>query len=508
MKRLTVNEAAESLEISKEAVRKRMQRGTLPHTKGADGRVYVYLNADTDPSKDVEAKQEPHNLTGQQKPRPLLNLIRRALTIIMAIILVSGVLFLYRYGGMVYDMMFPPYYGNLFGRYTIVDGLLPFLEGFFGSLWEKDVDLRYPSIPFSERAYALLGLYVRYLLAAVGVVTIVALIRFGYRYEWTGFGESTDPKRDGGDVRPKKTLWDWMALLFVPIVLTVLGLALTWAQQTHQLSIETHRAREAALQGYFSDVSALMLKQGLAESQAQEPPSTVARARTLSVLQTLDISDEVPPLGGYNLRNSRTLRIQELDRKNSVVRFLYEADLIKGQEPIISLDGANLNFSALGGANLSRANFHNVNLQGAQLFFADLEEADLTDASLSDAFLLGTDLTNANLSDAVLSSDLSEGELYSSAAYLYAADLHGAKLVGTVLEGVDLGDADLTDADLTNASLIDADLTDADLTNANLTNANLTNANLEGANGTSEKRLERQTRVLEGATMPNGSKHP
>jgi hypothetical protein len=41
--RVTIREAATLLGISEGAVRKRVDRGTLRHTKGADGRVYVHL---------------------------------------------------------------------------------------------------------------------------------------------------------------------------------------------------------------------------------------------------------------------------------------------------------------------------------------------------------------------------------------------------------------------------------------------------------------------------------
>lgn len=41
--RVTIREAATLLGISEGAVRKRVDRGTLRHTKGTDGRVYVYL---------------------------------------------------------------------------------------------------------------------------------------------------------------------------------------------------------------------------------------------------------------------------------------------------------------------------------------------------------------------------------------------------------------------------------------------------------------------------------
>jgi hypothetical protein len=45
-KRLTVSEAAENLQISEDAVRKRVQRGTLRHDKTLDGHVYVYLDVE------------------------------------------------------------------------------------------------------------------------------------------------------------------------------------------------------------------------------------------------------------------------------------------------------------------------------------------------------------------------------------------------------------------------------------------------------------------------------
>jgi predicted ArsR family transcriptional regulator len=45
-RRVTVPEAAEILGISPEAVRARMNRGTLKREKGDDGTAYVRLNAD------------------------------------------------------------------------------------------------------------------------------------------------------------------------------------------------------------------------------------------------------------------------------------------------------------------------------------------------------------------------------------------------------------------------------------------------------------------------------
>jgi excisionase family DNA binding protein len=48
--RMTVQEAARRLGVTDDAIRKRIQRGTLEHDKDPDGRVYVYLGATGDGS--------------------------------------------------------------------------------------------------------------------------------------------------------------------------------------------------------------------------------------------------------------------------------------------------------------------------------------------------------------------------------------------------------------------------------------------------------------------------
>jgi uncharacterized protein YjbI with pentapeptide repeats len=97
----------------------------------------------------------------------------------------------------------------------------------------------------------------------------------------------------------------------------------------------------------------------------------------------------------------------------------------------------------------------------------DLAGEDLSGASLSEADLSATDLSGANLSNAYLSA--------------------------TNLSGADLSDANLSDANLSGALLQDA---------------NLRGADLSGASGITTEELEQQADSLEGATMPDGSKHP
>jgi hypothetical protein len=84
--------------------------------------------------------------------------------------------------------------------------------------------------------------------------------------------------------------------------------------------------------------------------------------------------------------------------------------------------------------------------------------------------------------------------------------LKGANLKGANLKGANLKGANLCKADLSEAILCEANLSKADLTNANLSKTDLTDANLTDATVADE--YLGQAASLEGAIMPDGSKHP
>jgi uncharacterized protein YjbI with pentapeptide repeats len=98
---------------------------------------------------------------------------------------------------------------------------------------------------------------------------------------------------------------------------------------------------------------------------------TLARARTLTVLPRLD---------------SR--------RKGTVVRFLYEANLIKRERVILDLWEADLSGADLIEATLRDADLAGANLHRADLYYANLMGADLREAYLNEAALNYANLTN------------------------------------------------------------------------------------------------------------------
>ncbi len=313
-----------------------------------------------------------------------------------------------------------------------------------------------------------------------------------FEWGWTGF--------------TGKTLWDWLQLLFVPILLALAGAWFT-NRQTQESNIENKdNQRETALQTYLDNMSELLLHEKLrisAEGDAEsEGVRKIARIRTLTVLPRLDGA-----------------------RKRNVLQFLYESGLIDtangstggvpgNHNPIVDLHGANFRGAnlfriSLLDADLRGADFEGANFSGATLSKANLSKANLSKADLGRVNLNGAMLSGANLVDTdfigfrsmkinklvlfitrIISFNMST---FMSDYFVYGP---GGSMVGHK-KGDEIGSlmikrADLRDADFTDASLAKADLRDADFTGANLKGVDFLSADLQGA-------------ILEGANLKDAN---
>jgi Pentapeptide repeats (8 copies) len=244
-----------------------------------------------------------------------------------------------------------------------------------------------------------------------------------------------------------KTVWDWLQLLVVPLMLALITVVFTWQQDARQQRIENQRAaaerelaeqraQDEALQAYLDQMSQLMLERKLLEAEPGDPVHTLAQARTSTVILRLDA-----------------------EHNESVIRFLSDSGLAGSDESSVSL--------------LRRIVLENATLRLVDLRSIDLSDASLIEADLSDADLRGSTLRDANLIRVNLTGALADG------ADLSGADLQGADLRGLTLRSANLG-------------------------GANLSGARLTGAVLSGAEGITNEQLEQQAASLKGAYMPNG----
>jgi uncharacterized protein YjbI with pentapeptide repeats len=313
-----------------------------------------------------------------------------------------------------------------------------------------------------------------------------------------------------------KTLWDWMELLIIPLILAIGAFYLNKSERTVEREIAMDRQREVALQAYLDHMAELLIQEQIRTSENQEIRN-VARIRTLTVLRGLD--DE---------------------RKGTVLLFLKESGLIN-RPAIVDLRGANFDDVSLVNPDLEGITLRQVSLVHAFLPYVRLNGADLSfsypkGADLRGAFLRGADLVGIILTDADLTgADLSRSKLHGASlerTNLYNANLTGADLSGARFIGANLTNANLTgaviisidainrndevdeviqkyatfaDSILVGAKLIRVNMMGADLQTADLRNADLTDANLTGVKISHEQLMT--TKTLKGAIMPDGTKH-
>jgi Pentapeptide repeats (8 copies) len=196
--------------------------------------------------------------------------------------------------------------------------------------------------------------------SAVLLIALIVVVIIGYifHWDWTGLVPYTSPPHPlGSDFQPGKTLWDWLQLLIIPVVLAVGGYLFNYTaskneQKNTQLHNQTERdiaadnQREEALQSYIDKMSELLLEKQLRESKPDDEVRKIGRVRTLTVLPRLDSI-----------------------RKRSTLLFLHESGLIaKEDKNIIDLSNADVS-----NTDLSRANLSNTDLSEAKVTTQQLD---------------------------------------------------------------------------------------------------------------------------------------
>lgn len=278
-----------------------------------------------------------------------------------------------------------------------------------------------------------------------------------------------------------RTLYDWLDLLIVPVVLAVGGFLLNRAGRISDREIALERSREEILKNYLADIAQLLLENNLSESTPGSDVQAIARAQTVTALRQLD-----------GKRNSLLLR------------FLREAGLFKkkgGEQAILRLNDTDLSEidftgSDLRGVDLTRANLDGTNLTRARLGGAKLSQASLVGAVVVDADL-GI-LTITAKDDIALFTKGPHSE--------ETVDEDGHRVLtwksAIVSSGANLSESVLKNTDFSKARMEGVLLMNADLTGAIFKGANLNSVKLEGAKYTIAQL--KQARCLDDVTFPSG----
>jgi uncharacterized protein YjbI with pentapeptide repeats len=120
----------------------------------------------------------------------------------------------------------------------------------------------------------------------------------------------------------------------------------------------------------------------------------------------------------------------------------------------IAMQGCNLSYANLRGANFKRSDLSKSNLKGIDLSKAHLNSTNLRNVDLRGALLHHATLAWASLSEANLQgADLSGASF--DAANLCGANLQGADLSGAYLRGAELSEANLNGAYFSSSTSFD-----------------------------------------------------
>jgi len=235
---------------------------------------------------------------------------------------------------------------------------------------------------------------------------------------WTGFG----PYNEAAQGPRAKTLWDWMDLLLVPVMIAIGAWWLNRSEKETERELAQENNEEQILQRYFDRISNLIIEEGLVNAPQEDKKWDIARAYTIT-----------------------TMRALNSERKGILLKFLQEADLISKDSRIDLKD-----------ADLRDANLHNIDLSSTNLTGVDLRDANLRNVDLSSANLTGVDLRNANLSHVKLHNIKVDNSTL--------VDKKLARILKIVFEGADT--QDLRRADFSNTILRNVDFRGADLRGA------------------------------------------
>jgi hypothetical protein len=256
----------------------------------------------------------------------------------------------------------------------------------------------------------------------------------------TGEKNATGKNGDDRNAKGKKgTRWDRAGVIFqgisaiavpVSIVVLIVGVFQFKSQQHSTAEQALNQQRQATLENYLNDISSLVLTYRLSGPKPEPGARELAVARTDTAMRNLD---------GV--------------RKGILVRYLWEASLIRGRTPVVDLHKVNLQGAVFRGAYLYGANLSTDDLIKANFYGADAHGAILSWANLTGADLIKTNLGCFTTSQFDVSVGLLKQERPNS--------VDCAVLKRAILKGADLQDANLTGANLTGANLAGADLSGA-----------------------------------------------
>ena len=249
------------------------------------------------------------------------------------------------------------------------------------------------------------------LLFSLSIFLVIIISNWISNFKWSGF--------------QKKSFWDWLQLLIVPLMLAFGAFYLNYASETRDKQIAEEGKQQELLKDYFSKMQTLILAEKTLPKSNNKPTGSPS------------LDQNQPKLSPESQAIARALTLAVLDeldgkRKGKVISYLADSKLI--------IEGPTLKSKSE--INLEHANLKYIVLQDVVMPFVKINNADMTNARLDNV-----DLSNSDLAD----SDLSEATLKD--VKLTEAKVYRVNFTKTNLTGVNFSNTDLNNSNFYNATL-------------------------------------------------------
>ncbi|MBC1193738.1 pentapeptide repeat-containing protein [Microcystis aeruginosa BLCCF158] len=256
--------------------------------------------------------------------------------------------------------------------------------------------------------------WVRGILLLLFLLVIANVAIWISNFKWSGF--------------QKKTLWDWLQLLIIPLMLALGAFYLNSASESSRVQ---EQIKQEILTDYFSKMQDLIVEtkkvketSGYKESHPKDQEVRLlpefrptAQALTLSVLEQLDgkrkgkvitylAESQLITANNDNLSSLPEIKLNGANLKEIVLENvdLYGIIDMKNKGQIIN--GIKINNANMEGANLSQVNLFKSNLSGSNLENATLKNVKFTGSIMKDSKFINGQITDVNFTGVSLSQTI------------------------------------------------------------------------------------------------------
>ncbi|RPJ71609.1 MAG: hypothetical protein EHM20_14485 [Alphaproteobacteria bacterium] len=329
-----------------------------------------------------------------------------------------------------------------------------------------------------------------------------------------------------------KTWWDWLDLLFVPIILSFAAYFLNREQKRTELAVENIRNQNKILDEYIERISKLILDDNFSDKENNKNAKSIARTWTITALSRLDMEgkkvllqflDEAGLVHGENvLVNLRGADLVETDKTyfavfSSIIDGLTQdntfAPFAKISDSTISdtsFRSAVIYKGSISRSTLKRVIFSEADLREIKIYESTLEDSDLSNSLLAKAEIYASSLENVNLFQADLRNTTIKDSAFDKKSQFAFSNLTAAKFFGSNLREANFARSNLNFAEfhessfdsaiLSNTTMVGTIIDESGFENSDLTESNLSNSVIRN---TSFKGAILRSSVFSGASLRN-----